>query len=219
LLQKDCQTKPPVHFLGQPLKLVQSLALLSRAICRDLSWAYHDVKKLAFKASSILGILHRSKSFLGKTELLTVDKAFLHSLMDYCSSRWSGTPASHPSLLDSAESKALKIIGIYCDEAKAQGLLISHCRQVIGLHVFYRLFADIAPSPLSHSSNTHNLFQDALALPVTSSWLGFQNSGCQNPTFQRLFCLTLATRTSTSSAPPSLVIPNLILTDDIYYPH
>ena len=39
----------------------------------------------------------------------------------------------HMCLVDSVESKVLNIIGISHDEAKAQGLLLSHRRQVIGL--------------------------------------------------------------------------------------
>ena len=50
--------------------------------------------------------------------------------MEYCPLLWAGTPASHLSVLDCLESKALKINGISHDEAEAQGLLLSHHKQV-----------------------------------------------------------------------------------------
>ena len=46
---------------------------------------------------------------------------------------WAGTPTSHLSLLDSVESKVLQIIGLSCNEAKAQGPSLSHHKQVCGL--------------------------------------------------------------------------------------
>ena len=48
------------------------------------------------------------KSFLGPAELLTTYKAFVHSLMKYCSLLWAGAPASHLSQLLTVETKALK---------------------------------------------------------------------------------------------------------------
>ena len=37
-------------------------------------------------------------------------KAFIHSLMEYCSPLWAGAPASHLAQLDAVETKAIKII-------------------------------------------------------------------------------------------------------------
>ena len=70
------------------------------------------------------------KSLIGKSELLIVYKAFVHSSTQYCSALWACAVASHLFLLDSVESKFLKIIGISHDEGEAQGLFLSHCRQI-----------------------------------------------------------------------------------------
>ena len=72
-----------------------------------------------------LGIFHRVKSFLGPPELLTTYKAFVHSLMEYCSPLRVGAPASHLSRLHAVETKAFRIIGISHDEAESLGLSLS----------------------------------------------------------------------------------------------
>ena len=102
-------------------------------------------KNMASKASRRLGILHRAKSFLGPPELLTTYKAFVHSLMEYCSPLWAGAPASHLSRLHAVETKAFQIIGISHDKAESFCLSLSHHRQVGGLSVFFRLLSCLAP--------------------------------------------------------------------------
>ena len=101
--------KKPIYFLNTPLEEVLSLKLLGLTICHNLSWESH-IYNLASKASRRLGILHRAKSFLGTPELLTTYKAFIHSLMEYCSPLWVGAPASHLSRLHAVETKAFRII-------------------------------------------------------------------------------------------------------------
>ena len=76
--------KPPIQFLNNPLEEVLSFKLLGLTICHDPFWQSH-ISNLASKASRRLGILCNAKSFLGPPELLTTCKAFVHSLMEYCS--------------------------------------------------------------------------------------------------------------------------------------
>ena len=97
------QTSSPVYFLNNPLEKVLSFKLLGLTICHDLSWESH-ISNLTSKANLQLGILRHAKSFLGPPELLTTDKAFVHSLMEYCSPLWAGAPASHLSRLHAAET-------------------------------------------------------------------------------------------------------------------
>ena len=85
------------------------------------------------------------ESFLGPPELLTTYKAFIRSLMEYCTSLWAGVPASHLSRLHAVETKAFWIIGISRNEAESLGLSLSHRRLVGGLSVFYRLLSSLAP--------------------------------------------------------------------------
>ena len=83
-LQKDCLEPPTIYFLNNPLGEVLLFKLLGLTICHDLSWESY-IFKLASKASRRLGILCRAKSFLGKPELVNTYKAFIRSLMEYCS--------------------------------------------------------------------------------------------------------------------------------------
>ena len=123
--------------------LTMSLTLTNH----DLSEESH-ISKLASKASRRLGILRRAKSFLSPPEILTTYKAFIRSLMEYCSPLWAGAPASHLSQLHAVETKAFGIIGISREEAEPLVLSLSHRRQVGGLSIFYRLLSSLAPPPL-----------------------------------------------------------------------
>ena len=108
-LRKDCLENPPIHFLNNYLEEVLSFKHLGLTICHDLSWESH-ISNLASKASRRLGIRHRAKSFLGPPELLTTNKAFVRSLMEYCSPLWAGAPVSHLSRLHAVETKAFLVV-------------------------------------------------------------------------------------------------------------
>ena len=143
-ISKDHVANPPKTFLTILFQEdIQSLKLLG------LSLANH-ISKLASKASHGLGILHRTNSFLGTPELLSTYKDFICILMEYCSSFWAGTPATHLAQLDAMDPKAFKSIGISCDEAEATGLLHSQSRQVGYLSVIYHLLCGLALCFLSH---------------------------------------------------------------------
>jgi len=79
--------------------------------------------KVASKASRRLGILHRTKSFLGSRELLSTDMAIIHSLMEHCSSPLSWHTCLTPCSAWCHETKAFKIIGISHDKADSYGLI------------------------------------------------------------------------------------------------
>ena len=112
-----------------PLEEVQSLKNFGLTISHDLSWANHT-SKLASKDICCQNILHRAESFLGTPEILSTDKAFIHSLMEYCSPIWAGATSSHLAQHDAVEIKAFKIIGISNNEAEFLGLSLSHRTQV-----------------------------------------------------------------------------------------
>ena len=97
-------------------------------------------------------------------------KAFVRSLMEYCSPFWAGTPSSHLSQLDAMETKAFKIIGISHDEAESLGLSLSHRRQVGGLSVFYRLLSSLAPPALSLRFVPTTFPQGGQGPPTTPFW-------------------------------------------------
>ena len=141
------RTLTPIYFLNNRLEEVLSLKLLGLTICHDLSLESH-ISKLASKASRRLGILRHAKSFLGPSENLTTHKAFIRSLMEYCSPLWAGAPASHLSWPHALETKTFRIIGISRNEAESLGLSLSHRSQVCGLSAFYRLLSGLPPSLL-----------------------------------------------------------------------
>ena len=128
--------------------------LLGLTICHDLSWENH-ISNLASKLSHRLGILSHAKSFLGPPELLTTYKAFVCSLMEYCSPLRAGAPASYLSRLHAVETKAFRIIGISRNEAESLGLSLNHRRLVGGLSVFYPLLSSLAPPALCDLSPPH----------------------------------------------------------------
>ena len=103
-LHRDCLANPRIYFLNNHLEEVQSLKLLGLTINHDPSWVNH-ISKLTSKASRRLGILRRTKSSLGTPELLSTYKAFIHSLMEYCSPFWPGSPASYIARLDAVETR------------------------------------------------------------------------------------------------------------------
>ena len=82
-------------------------------------------------------------------EHMTTYKAFISSLMEYCSPLWAGAPASHLSRLHAVETKAFRFIGISCGEAESFGFSLSHRRQVGSLSVFYFILYGLAPSAVS----------------------------------------------------------------------
>ena len=92
-LRKEAPANPPIYFLKNPLEEVQSFKLLGLTISHNLSWVNHT-SKLASKASRRLGILIRTKSFLKTPKLLSTNKDFIGSLMEYCSPVWASSPAS-----------------------------------------------------------------------------------------------------------------------------
>ena len=121
LSERTIWKPPPIHLLNNALEEVLSFKLLGLTICHDLSWERH-ISNLVSKASHQLGIICRAKSFLGPPEVLTTYKAFVHSLMVFCSPLWAGDPTSHLSRLHAVVTKAFRIIGISRDEAESLGL-------------------------------------------------------------------------------------------------
>ena len=83
-LRKDHLANNPIYFLNNPLEEVQSFKLLGLTINHDISWANY-ISKLAYKASCRLSILCRTKSFLGTPKLISTDKAFICSMMEFFS--------------------------------------------------------------------------------------------------------------------------------------
>jgi len=108
-LQKDHLANPPFYSLNNPPEEVRSFSQLGLTISHDVSWT-NSISKLASKANRQLGILHRSKSFLGTPDLLSTHKAFIRMLMEYCFPLWAGSPASHLLCLMLWKPRALGLL-------------------------------------------------------------------------------------------------------------
>ena len=185
---------------------------------------------MAFKTSCRMGILCRAKSFLGTPELLITNKAFVRSLMEYCSPLWAGAPASHLPRLHAVETKAFRFIGISRDDAESLGLSLSHHRQVDGLSVFYCLLSSLAP-PLCSVCVLYPLyFRRVLKVrqqPPSGKTTKVTNH-CSPSLFHSSFSPPLEHTPTLSSiplfppglknscSPPPLIIPIQIL--DLFYP-
>ena len=154
---------------NNPLEEVLSFKLLVLTICHDLSWESY-ISKLASEASHRLGIIRRAKYFLGPLELLTTYKAFVRSLMEYCSPLWAGAPASHLSPLHAVETKAFRIIGISCDEAESLGpsLSLTAGRSVVFLSS--TVSSPVSPPVLCLRFVPTIFPQGAQGLPTTPFW-------------------------------------------------
>ena len=112
-LRKDNSANPPIYFLNNRLKEIQSLKLLGLTLSHDLSWASY-ISKLASKQDADY-------------------KAFICSSMEYCSPFWVGSPSSHLAELESVEIEAFNVIGISRYEADSMDLSLRHHCQVGGL--------------------------------------------------------------------------------------
>jgi len=92
------------------------------------------LEQTTFGLQSQLLTLHPSCKVIPWTpELRSTDKAFIHSLMEYCSTLWAGSPASRFAHLDAVETNACKIIEISHDEAESMGLSLHHHIHIGGL--------------------------------------------------------------------------------------
>ena len=113
-----------------------------------ISLANH-ISKLGCNARCRMGIIHHAKSFLGTPELISTNKAFILSLIEYCFPLWTGSPASHLPQPYTMETKAFNIIGISRDEPEPMGLSLHHRQRVGGFSVFFHLLSSLDPSALS----------------------------------------------------------------------
>ena len=163
---------------------VHSLELLGLTISRDLSWAAHaGPAKLASTVSRRRGVLNfHFNHFLWRLGPLADYKAFLHNSVEYCSPLVAGAPWSHPSLLYSMECKALTIIGISHNKAKAQGELLLHHR-LVSCFCFFRLFHGPNPFVISALRSFPALL-GCMPPFMDINWLNSQNIGM--PSFSNI---------------------------------
>ena len=101
---------PNIHFEGSILPVVSHVKLLGVSIDNGLTWSDHIVTQ-SKKAAAMLGCLARAKHLIPSCHMVTIYKAKIRPLLEYCSSVWWSACDTHLNLLDKVERRAARIIG------------------------------------------------------------------------------------------------------------
>ena len=135
--------------------------MLGVTITNSLNWNTH-IKTIVRSASRRLGILYRAKRLFSSTQRLTLYKAQVRPLLEYCSHVWGGAASTTLALLDRVQKKAIRFIGDLNLTDKLQSL--HHRRCVASLSLFYRYYfgkcsaelASSVPLPLTFTRVTRS---------------------------------------------------------------
>ena len=157
--KNDTDLIPMPTMDNSPVVVEQSLHMLGVTITNSLNWNTH-IKTIVRSASRRLGILYRAKRLFSSTQRLTLYKAQVRPLLEYCSHVWGGAALSTLALLDRVQTKAIRFVGDLNLINKLQSL--HHRRCVASLSLFYRYYfgkcsAEIAssvPLPLTFARVT-----------------------------------------------------------------
>ncbi|XP_072020331.1 uncharacterized protein [Amphiura filiformis] len=118
-------------------------------LIKKLTWAKHISNTVA-RAGQKLEALRRVANKLDVKGKATVYKAQVCSFMEYASLCWMSASTTTLKLLDSIQSKALRIIGV--DEQQARIDLnipsLHHRRQVAAASVLYKMHTSLCPPDL-----------------------------------------------------------------------
>ena len=135
--RRDVNDFPELSMSNSTLSRESSMHMLGLSFSSNLSWCSH-IRSIARSAACKLGFLNRSKRFFTPDQRLTLYKAQVRPLMEYCCHVWGGAPQSHLSILDRLQKKAIRII----DDPELTCSLISlqHRRFVSCLSFFYRYY-------------------------------------------------------------------------------
>ncbi|XP_072017132.1 uncharacterized protein [Amphiura filiformis] len=118
-------------------------------IDKKLTWAKH-ISNTAARAGQKLGALRRVANKLDVKWRATVYKAQVRSVMEYASLCWMSASTTTLKLLDSIQSKTLRIIGV--DEQQVRMDLnipsLHHRRQVAAASVLYKMHTSLCPPNL-----------------------------------------------------------------------
>ena len=123
----------PILFEDNTILPLDSINILGVQISSSLSWGDHIVQ-FAKSASKKLGILFRCKQYSNSAQLFKLYTGFIRPCLGYCSHIWGTSPFI--SLLNSVESKAIRLIGDFSLISTLDPL--SLCRKVASLSLFYR---------------------------------------------------------------------------------
>ena len=98
----------PIIFEDSEILPLNSFNILGLKISSSLSWRDHIVQ-IAKSTSKKLGVLFWCKQYFNSAQLFKLYTGFIRLCLEYCSHIWGSSPFT--SLLDRAESKAIRLIG------------------------------------------------------------------------------------------------------------
>ena len=133
---------------GSILQNSTSFDILGVHIDANLNWSTH-IKTIARSASRRLGILFRAKRLFSPIQRITLYKAQVRPILEYCSHVWSGAGPSAMALLDRVQSKAIRFIDNEHLSSSLQSL--HHRRCVSALSLFYRYYFGKCSAELASS--------------------------------------------------------------------
>src|SRR6266478_401171 len=87
-----------------------TLSILGLTFSSNLSWHIH-ISNTAKSAARKLGFLFRAKEYFSPNQLLILYKSQIRPTLEYSSHIWGGAPTTTLKLLDSIQSRAIRLIG------------------------------------------------------------------------------------------------------------
>ena len=147
--RKRNPTREDLFFGNTKLAEKDELEILGVTIDKKLTWTKH-ISNIAARAGQKLGALRRVANKLDAKGRATVYKAQVRSVMEYASLCWMSASTTSLKLLDSIQSKALRIIGVNEQQARLELNIPSllHRRQVAATAVIYKMHTSLCPPDL-----------------------------------------------------------------------
>jgi hypothetical protein len=105
---------PPVQFLGQPIKCVDTARYLGVTLNSPLTWWSHivQVRKRATQRLGVLGCLVNRRSGLSIRNGVLLYKQLIRPMMDYAYPIWECSALSYVEQLQALQSKCLRIASV-----------------------------------------------------------------------------------------------------------
>ena len=121
---------------GYVLEEKSSFKILGLTFYSKLDWASYIIS-ITKTASRKIGALIRSMKFFSSEVALYLYKSTIRSCMEYCCHVWAGAPSCYLELLDKLQKQICRTVG---PSLAASLELLTHCRNVTSLSLFYRYY-------------------------------------------------------------------------------
>jgi hypothetical protein len=115
----DVLEATPIMMDGDAVERVSEMKLVGFTFDEKLSWATM-ISKLASKARSKLGALWRLRSVLDESNLGTMFKAFVRSVMEYGNLEYMSAAHTHLAKLDTVQRTAQRICGVSFEDLEVR---------------------------------------------------------------------------------------------------